>query len=87
MNLYRKRYRNFLSVISHVLRNGYPIKAIYRNGIILKFDDYQEVYNDLTELDSDPTHNLVYFNELKFHGGKTNGDIVNIFKKWYRFSQ
>lgn len=69
-----------MSVIGHVLRNNYPIEASYRNGKIVQFHDYQELYNDLMELDADPTRNLVYFNELKFHGGKTNGDIVNIFK-------
>jgi hypothetical protein len=81
MNLYRKRYRNFFSVINQVLRNHYPVKAVYRDGNNVQFDDYQEVYNDLTELDTDPTRNLVYYNELKFYGGKTNGDILNIFKK------
>ena len=81
MNLYKKRYRNFLSVISRVLRNDYPIKGIYRNGKIAEFDDYQEVYNDLMELNADSTRDIVYFNQLRFHGGKTNGDILNIFKK------
>jgi len=81
MNLYRRRYRNFLSVISCVLRTNYPIKAAHRNGNIVQLDDYQEVYNDLTELEADSTRDIVYFNELRFHGGKTNGDILNIFKK------
>jgi hypothetical protein len=81
INLYRKRYRNFLSVISCVLRNNYPIKAVHRNGNIVQLGDYQEVYNDLTELDADSNRDIVYFNELRFHGGKSNGDILNIFKK------
>lgn len=81
MNHYRKRYRNSLSVISRVLRNEYPIKGIYRNGRVAQFNDYQEVYNDLTELEVDPTRDLVYFDDLKFHGGKTNGDILNVFIK------
>ena len=81
MNLYRKRYRNFVSVICCVLRNNYPIKAVHKNGKIMKLGNYQEVYNDLTELEADSTRDIVYFNELRFHGGKTNGDILNIFKK------
>jgi hypothetical protein len=81
LNLYRKRYSNFLSVISHVLRNVYPIEGIYRNGKVIEFNDYQQVYNDLIQLEVDPTDNLVYINGLKFHGGKNNGDILNIFKK------
>ncbi len=81
MNVYRKRYKNYLSLISCVLRSDYPIKAINRYGKISQFDDYQEVYYDLTELDVDPACDVAYINDLKFHGGKTNGDIVNIFKK------
>ena len=80
MNLYRKRYSNFLSVISRVMRNDYPIKGIYRNGKIAVFNDYQGLYNDLMQLEVDPTDNLVYINGLKFHGGKYNGDLLNIFK-------
>lgn len=81
MNLYRKRYRNFLSVIGRVLRNDYPINAVHRNGNLAQFHDYQEVYNDLTGLEVDTIRDLVYFKGLSFHGGKTNGDILNIFKK------
>jgi len=79
--LYRKRYKNFVSVIIHVLRNDYPVKAIYPSGDNIILNDYQEVYNNLMEIDIDADHNLVYFNGLRFHGGKTNGDVVSIFKK------
>ena len=81
MKLYRKRYKNFVSVIIHVLRNDYPVKAIYPSGDNMILNDYQEVYNNLMEIDIDADHNLVYFNGLRFHGGKTNGDVVSIFKK------
>jgi hypothetical protein len=83
LKLYRRRYKNFVSVIIHVLRNDYPIKAkaISPTGDNMIFNDYQEVYNNLMEIDIDPSHDLVYFNNLSFHGGKTNGDIVSIFKK------
>ena len=81
MKLYRKRYKNFVSVIIHVLRNDYPVKAIYPSGDNMILNDYQEVYNNLMEIDIDAAHDLVYFNGLNFHGGKTNGDVVSIFKK------
>jgi hypothetical protein len=81
MNLYRKRYRNFLSVIIHVLRNDYPFNAICRTGDNIKISSYQEVYNNLIELDIDASQDLVYFKGLTFHGGKSNGDILNIFQK------
>ena len=81
VKLYRKRYKNFLSVIIHVLRNDYPVNATYKNGTKTRFYDYQEVYNNLMEIEVDPDNDLVYFNGMSFHGGKTNGDIVNVFKK------
>jgi Methyltransferase FkbM domain len=81
MKLYRKRYKNFVSVIIHVLRNDYPIKAISRSGDNMIINGYQEVYNNLMEMDIDASHDLVYFEGLSFHGGKTNGDILNIFRK------
>lgn len=81
MNLYKKRYRNFFSVMARVLRNDYPIKAMYKNGTVVQFYDYQDVFNDLIGLETDATRDLVYFNGLLFHGGKKNGDIINIFKK------
>ena len=81
MKLYKKRYKNFVSVIIHVLRNDYPIMAIYPSGDNMILNDYQEVYNNLMEMHIDASHDLVYFDGLSFHGGKTNGDILNIFKK------
>ena len=81
LKLYRKRYKNFIPVIIHVLKNQYPIKVTFRDGESGKFNDYQEIYNNLMQLDVDEDDDLVYFNGLKFHGGKTNGDIVSIFKK------
>jgi Methyltransferase FkbM domain len=80
LNLYRKRYKNFVSVIVNVLRNDYPIKATYYSGGNTIFNDYQEVYNNLMEIDMDVAQDMVCFNGLKFLGGKTNGDILHIFK-------
>ena len=70
MKLYKKRYKNFVSVIIHVLRNDYPIKAIYRSGDKMILNDYQEVYNNLMEMDIDASHDLVYFNGLNFMAEK-----------------
>lgn len=80
VNLYRKRYRNFVSIIIHVIRNDYPVKAVYHNGDNTLLNDYQEVYNNLMELDIDANSDLVYFKGLRFHGGKTNGDVFSVFK-------
>jgi predicted nicotinamide N-methyase len=81
INLFRKRYKNFLSIIIHIIRNDYPIKAVYHSGDSTIFNDFQEVHNNLMELDIDAARDLVYFKGLSFHGGKTNGDVLSVFKK------
>jgi hypothetical protein len=80
IKLYKSRYKNFVSILYHILRNNYPIKAVFDSGETLLLNDYQEVYNNLIELDADPIQDLVYFNGLKFYGGKTNGDVLHVFK-------
>lgn len=80
MKLYKKRYKNFVSIILNILRNNYPIEAVSNSGDSLLFNDYQELYNNLMGLDIDPIQDLVYINGLKFFGGKTSGDISNVFK-------
>ena len=81
MKLYRKKYRNFISIIVNVLKHQYPIKVTFRDGEGNEFYDYQQLYNNLMEMDIDKYDDLAYINGIKFHGGKTNGDIVSIFKK------
>ena len=80
LKLYRSRYRNFVSILYHILRNKYPIKAVFKSGETILLNDYQEVYNNLNDLDSDPIEDIVYFNGMKFYGGRTNGDILHVFK-------
>jgi hypothetical protein len=80
IKLYKSRYKNFVSILYHILRNNYPIEAVFDSGETLLLNDYQEVYNNLIELDADPIQDLVYFNGLKFYGGKTNGDVLHVFK-------
>ena len=80
LKLYKSRYRNFVSILYHVLRNNYPVKAVFNSGETILLKDYQEVFNNLNELDVDPIQDVVYFDDLKFYGGKTNGDILHVFK-------
>jgi Methyltransferase FkbM domain len=80
LKLYKSRYRNYVSILYHVLRNIYPVKAVFNSGETILLKDYQEVFNNLNELDVDPCEDVVYFDELKFYGGKTNGDILHVFK-------
>lgn len=81
LKLYKSRYRNFVSILNHVLRRNYPVKAVLNSGETILLKDYQEVFNNLNELDVDPVQDVAYFNELKFYGGKTNGDVLHVFKK------
>ena len=81
LKLYRKRYRNYISIVVHVLKDQYPVKVTFHDGESYKFYDYQQLYNNLMEMDIHKDDDLAYINGLKFHGGKTNGDIVSIFKK------
>jgi hypothetical protein len=86
LKLYKRRYRNFVSILYHVLRNNYPVQAVFNTGETILLKDYQEVFNNLNELDVDPIQDLVYFDELTFYGGKTNGDVLHVFKmKEYSF--
>jgi FkbM family methyltransferase len=78
--LYRKRYNNFVSVMIHVLMNDYPIQVNFHSGRSAEYTDYQQIYNSLMEIDvDDDDDDLVFFDGLSFYGGKTNGDIPNIF--------
>jgi len=80
IKLYKRRYKNSVSIILNVLRKNYPIKAVSNSGDIFLFHDYQEVYNNLIGLHIDQTQDLVYFDELKLYGGKTNGDVFHVFE-------
>jgi hypothetical protein len=80
LKLYKSKYRNFVSILYHVLRNKYPVKAVLNNDETILLKDYQEVFNNLNDLDVDPIQDVVNFNELKFYGGKTNGDVLHVFK-------
>lgn len=78
-NKYRKRYKNYLTVINHVLRRKYPISAVLKDGKTKFLKAYGEVYADLNTLDYVDDDDIVYFEGLKFFGGKSNGDITNIY--------
>jgi FkbM family methyltransferase len=89
---YRKAYRNYLSVIKHILQKEYPVEAILRDGQkitltnfelsynLVRLQDQQNVAFDIekdTVLISDPTD--LNSKSLKLKGGLRNGETVNIF--------
>jgi hypothetical protein len=78
-SLFRKRYRNYISVAYSVLRKKYPIRAILRDGREKEFYYYIQVYYDLRNISFDVEKDLVYVDNMQFVGGKNNGDLVHIF--------
>lgn len=79
-NLYRERYKNYLSVMRQVLAKKYPLTAITYDGTTKIFASYVELYNDLMRIRYEAQEDLVYVDNLIFYGGKTNGDIAGIFR-------
>jgi hypothetical protein len=79
-NLYRRKYKNYIQVMRNVLRKKYPFTGINYDGTTKIFASYAELYNDLMRIGYEPGEDLVYVDDLAFYGGKTNGDIVGIFR-------
>jgi FkbM family methyltransferase len=89
---YRKAYRNYLSVIKHILQKKYPAEAILRDGQKITLTNFELSYNlarlkdqqkvafnieNDTVLISDPAD--LNSKSLKLKGGLSNGETVNIF--------
>jgi hypothetical protein len=76
---YRRRYRNYVSVIYRVLNNSYPLQAVLKNGEHKQFSRQEQIWLDIAEFEYDSDKDVVYLNDLHILGGTTNGDLVNIF--------
>lgn len=89
---YRKAYRNYLSVLKHILQNKYPTQAHLRDGRKIMVNNFEITYNlarlqnqqkiqyDIrndTVLIANPT--LINSQSLKLEGGLCSGEIINIF--------
>jgi hypothetical protein len=80
-NIIRRRYRNFISVLAHIIRLKYPISATLTGGKNVIFENFESFYNDLLGLQSNPQEDVVYIGKYRFYGGIRNGDnIIGIFK-------
>jgi Methyltransferase FkbM domain len=78
----RARYRNYISVIYHLLKGQYPINVVIRNGNkIMTFNHFHEVYSNIVNLDCDLENDIAFVDGLRFYGGKSKGDIVGIFMR------
>jgi FkbM family methyltransferase len=89
---YQKTYRNYTSVIKHILQKRYPAEAILRDGQMILLPNFELSYNLVrlqgqqkvafdtkkdTVLISDPTG--LNSKSLELKGGLRNGETVNIF--------
>ena len=81
LSLYRRKYTNYLDVTRKVLQRRYPLTAILRSGGSITFGHYHDVYNHLYDLNCDTQQDIVYIHGFQFHGGRTSGNIVEIFIK------
>jgi FkbM family methyltransferase len=87
---YRRAYRNYFSVLKHVLQKKYPVQAILRDGREVMLSSFEATYNlarlqnqrkvayDIVN-DAVLVSGLTSSNSLKLEGGLDNGEIVNIF--------
>lgn len=94
LSKYRKAYRNYFSVLKHIIRKEYPAEAVLRNGQKIELSNFELSYNiarlydqqkvayDLesdTVLISDPID--ISSKLVKLKGGLRNGEVFNIFIK------
>jgi FkbM family methyltransferase len=91
---YRKIYRNYVTVIFRMLRNDYPIEAVYRNGNYKLFQNRSEisfasrmVYHDCNEFEiSDDKVTIFsysldekYKRRIDLYDAVSNGEVIDIF--------
>ena len=89
---YRKAYRNYLSVIKHIIQKRYPSEAILRDGRKITLTSFELSYNlvrlqDQQKVALDIVHDTVLIpnptdpnsKSLKLKGGLRNGETFNIF--------
>jgi 16S rRNA G966 N2-methylase RsmD len=77
--LYRRTYRNYLSVMYNALNGQYPIMAVLKDGSQTKLLRREQIWLDLAHIPYDIEKDIVYVNNFQILGGTRNGDIYNIF--------
>jgi len=95
-NNFQRTYKNYLEVISHVIRKRYPINGILKNGKNISLSNYNSTvvvsslrnygvfqYESNTDTLTIPWLNWMGNNkmQIKLKGAITNGDISNVLIK------
>jgi hypothetical protein len=81
LSLYRKKYTNYINVTRKVLQRRYPLTAILRGGGSITFGYDYDIYNHLHDLSCDTQQDIAHIDGFQFHGGRTSGNIVEVFIK------
>jgi hypothetical protein len=77
--LLKARYNNYLSVGYKWKKKQFPIIAVLRNGTQKRLSSQEEIWFDIRNIAYDKEKDIVTIGGLKFRGGTTKGDIINIF--------
>jgi FkbM family methyltransferase len=94
-NLYRRAFKNYLSILSRIVKKRYPIVAVLRNdnnSVVLQTETaialvaYAQIYKDIKLDMAKKQITIPFFHSekngtvcLRFLGGMEGGDIVHIF--------
>jgi len=85
--LFKQTYKNYPSVIIHVLRRKYPFSCILKNGTTVTYNKFSEIYYTLQKLDYDNKDESITISlknsskKIKLLGVGNSGDIHGIFLK------
>jgi len=83
--LFRKKFKNYFSVLYHVLRKNYPIEGITRNGESIMYNQYSEIYYAILNIDHNSKENSITISpkhsskKIKLLGVDNSGDIPSIY--------
>lgn len=90
--LYQKTFKNYFSVMIHVLRSKYPFEGVLRNNDVRIYNNYSEIFNTLMNLDYNADENSVTISirhspqKIKLFGVDNSGDISSVYQEEdYRF--